>query len=176
MSRIARMPIEVPDKVEAKLDGNNIVIKGPLGELKQEVMAGVSVNVADKQIKVDRDSDDNKNLQGLLYRLIINMIEGVTKGYKKSLEICGVGFRAALEGKVLVMNLSFSHPIRYTVPEGIKIEVEKNVNIHVSGIDKQQVGEAAATIRRYAPAEPYKGKGIKYAGEQIRRKAGKTVS
>lgn len=177
MSRIGKKPIIIPDKVEVKQNGSEISIKGPLGELKYNLLPNVSLVIADKQITISRQNDVNVNraAHGLTNRLISNMVEGVTKGYEKNLEIIGVGYKVALKGKDLEMFLGFSHPVIFSCPSGIQFKVEKN-SISISGIDKQLVGETAAKIRELKKPEPYKGKGIKYIDEHIRRKSGKMAA
>lgn len=178
MSRIGRMPIDVPGGVKVDLKGTVIHIEGSLGKLDQLLHPQVKAELKDGKIVVSRygDSSYEKALHGLHQRLISNMIRGVTSGYEKNLEIVGVGFRAKVEGKHLIIQLGFSHPVKYPIPEGIKITVTDNTKINVKGVDKQLVGQSAADIRDYLPPEPYKGKGIRYAGEYVRRKAGKAVA
>ncbi len=177
MSRIGKVPISLPDGVTVTIDSSAITIKGPKGILTQRPMQDVTVTVDDHQVVVtvrDPNQKANRALWGLYRALIANMVEGVTKGFEKKLEINGIGFKAALQGTTLVLNLGFSHPVNFPLPEGITAKVEKNL-ITISGIDKQLVGEATAKIREFKPPEPYKGKGIKYVDEVIRRKAGKVV-
>lgn len=178
MSRIGKQPVELPGSVEARLDDGRLVVKGPLGELCQAIPEGIAVTVEDNRILVERRSEEKpvRALHGTIRSLAVNMVEGVSNGYKRELEISGVGFRAEVAGNDLTMTLGFSHPVKYRIPEAVKVEVRDNIRIEVSGIDKQQVGQVAARIRGFCPAEPYKGKGIKYKDEQIRRKAGKTVA
>jgi large subunit ribosomal protein L6 len=177
MSRIGRKPIEIPAQVKAALDGRKVRVEGPKGKLALDLPRTVEVGVDAKAISVRSTSEgrEARALHGLARSLIQNMVLGVTKGFRKQLEIEGVGFKAAVQGKNLNLALGFSHPILYPIPEGIKITVEENTRIAVDGCDKQQVGEVAASIRRFYPPEPYKGKGVRYAGEKIRRKEGKTV-
>lgn len=176
MSRVGRQPITIPEGVQVTVDDKNIVtVKGPKGELKQDINPDIIININDNILTVERPSD-NKNhraLHGLSRALIANMIEGVTKGYEKKLEIVGVGYRAAKQGKKLNLTLGFSHPVEMEDPEGITTETPSQTEIIVKGIDKQLVGNYAAKIRDLRPPEPYKGKGIRYAGEYIRRKEGK---
>lgn len=177
MSRIGLKPITIPSGVEVKVDANNyVVVKGPKGTLEQQISKAMNINVEDNEINVSRPSDrkEHRSLHGLSRTLIDNMIVGVTEGYSKTLEIVGVGYRAQKQGKKLVLNLGFSHPVEMEDPQGIDVEVPNNTQIIVSGINKQQVGNYAAVIRDWRRPEPYKGKGIKYAGERIRRKEGKT--
>lgn len=174
MSRIGKQPIKIPEEVEVKLEGNLVVVKGPKGELKIEIKPEVKVDIDNKEVTLNptNDTKQARSLWGTHRSLIANAVLGVTKGFEKKLEIEGVGYRANLEGKDLVLNLGYSHPIKITPPEGIVFSVEKNI-ITVSGIDKQLVGQIAAEIRSKRKPEPYKGKGIRYQGEVIRRKAGK---
>ena len=177
MSRVGKQLIEISDGVDVKIDGNLIVVKGPKGELTQELHPNVSVDIKDKIVSVKVKDENNKaqrSLWGLFASLIVNMIEGVKNGFSKKLEINGVGFKAAMAGKKLTLNVGFSHPVEFDVPDGIEIKVDGNI-IDISGIDKQQVGEVAAQIRKVKKPEPYKGKGIKYIDEHIRRKAGKAA-
>ncbi len=176
MSRIGKRPIPIPAGVEVTVDAGLVRVKGPKGELELQIDPEISVTRADGTLLVQRPSDErrHKQLHGLYRTLIANMVQGVTEGYRKDLEIHGVGYRAALEGKTLVLNVGYSHPVRIEPPPGISFVLESPTRIGVVGIDKQLVGEIAAQIRRVRPPEPYKGKGIRYLGEQIRRKAGKT--
>lgn len=175
MSRIGLRPIPVPSGVDVKLDPGRVTVKGPKGELFQDVSRSLTIQQEDGNILVTRPNDERRNrqLHGLTRTLISNMVIGVTDGYTKVLEIQGVGYRAAMDGKTLVLNVGYSHPVRFDPPEGITFATESPTRITVSGIDKQAVGEVAARIRRTRPPEPYKGKGIRYAGEYVRRKAGK---
>lgn len=177
MSRIGRKPITVPAGVEVKVDGANVVtVKGPKGTLTQAIHPNMTIEVNGAEINVTRPNDEKENraLHGLSRTLIANMVEGVTKGYEKKLEVNGVGYRVAKEGKKLVMNLGYSHPVVMTEIDGVTFETPDANTIFVKGIDKQLVGQVAAQVREKRPPEPYKGKGIKYADEHIRRKAGKT--
>jgi large subunit ribosomal protein L6 len=176
MSRIGVKPIPVPKGVDVQLDADNSVrVKGPKGELSQVFTTRLSIVRDEDVIRVERPNDQRevKALHGLTRSLLNNMVVGVTDGYTKNLEIIGVGYRAALDGKNLVLNVGYSHPVRMVAPEGITYAVEGNNRVSVSGINKQVVGEEAARIRGTRPPEPYKGKGIRYAGEFVRRKAGK---
>ncbi len=176
MSRIGKLPVAIPAGVEVKLeDGNVITVKGPKGTLTRKLVDEMTVEVGAAEVTVTRPNDlkRNKQLHGLTRTLIHNMVEGVTNGYSKQLEINGVGYRAAKSGNKLTLTLGYSHPVEMTDPEGIETKVEGN-KITVSGIDKEKVGQFAAEIRTKRPPEPYKGKGIKYTTEQIRRKVGKT--
>lgn len=179
MSRIGNMPIAIPAGVTVTAQGNAVTVKGKLGELSRVFQSGIDVRVADGQVVVTRadDSRMQKSCHGLSRTLVRNMIEGVTTGYKKVLTIEGTGFKAVLQGNKLSLSLGFASPKDYLIPDGIRITVDAaGLNVTVEGISKELVGQAAARIRSYYPAEPYKGKGIKYAGEQIRRKQGKTVA
>ncbi len=175
MSRIGRMPISVPAGVEVKNDNNCITVKGPKGELTKQFNKDLGIEVAEGVITVTRPNDDKKyrSLHGLTRTLIANMVEGVTNGYSKTLEIEGVGYRAAKQGTKVTLNLGFSHPVEVQETDAIKLEVPQPNKIIVNGIDKQAVGQFAAEIREKRPPEPYKGKGIRYAGEHIIRKEGK---
>lgn len=176
MSRIGKKPIEVPEQVEVKIEGNKVMVSGPKGELSQEIRPEIKVEKKEGKIFVlpKIETKKTKALWGLTRTLIFNMVKGVTQGYEKKLEIEGLGYRATVEGENLVLEVGFSHPVKIKAPEGIKFSVEKNV-ITVSGIDKELVGQIAAKIRKTKPPEPYKGKGIRYLGEVIRRKPGKKV-
>lgn len=175
MSRIGKLPVPIPSGVTITVDGAFIVVKGPKGELRQALLDTVTLDVSESEATVIRKNDEKKSKSehGLIRALIQNMVTGVTKGFEKKLEVNGVGFRVAGGGQNLEMALGFSHPVKYTAPEGTTLTVEK-MTILVSGISKQQVGQTAAEIRKLKKPEPYKGKGIKYADEQIIRKAGKT--
>ncbi|MGI6248123.1 MAG: 50S ribosomal protein L6 [Acutalibacteraceae bacterium] len=175
MSRIGKMPITVPAGVEVKIDGSAVTVKGPKGTLVRNVHPNISVKMEDSSIQISRpdDNKENRALHGLTRSLIANMVTGVSEGYKKELEINGVGFRAAKEGKDLVLNIGFSHQVIFTETEGITIEVPAPNKVTILGADKQKVGQFAADVRKARPPEPYKGKGIKYAEEVIRRKEGK---
>lgn len=177
MSRIGLKPITIPAGVEVSVDSNNyVVVKGPKGKLEQQLSKDMIIDIQGTEINVSRPSEVkmHKSLHGLTRTLLNNMIVGVTEGYQKVLEIVGVGYRAAKQGNKLVLNLGFSHPVEMEDPQGIETAVEGNNKIIVKGINKQQVGNYAAVIREWRSPEPYKGKGIKYSDEVIRRKAGKT--
>jgi len=176
MSRIGKLPITIPEKVDVIIKENQITVKGPKGELKKEISPQISLSVKDNQIIVQRSSDSktDRSLHGLTRSLINGMVEGVTSEFAKKLEMVGVGYSAKLKGENLELEAGYSHPVIIEPPAGIRFEVEKNTQITVKGIDKQQVGEFAARIRAVRKPEPYKGKGIKYEGEHIRRKVGKT--
>lgn len=176
MSRIGRMPVTVPAGVEVKVEDGIVTVKGPKGELTQHINKDMQIGMEDGVLTVSRPSDDkvHKSMHGLTRKLIANMVEGVTNGFTKNLEIVGVGYRAAKEGNKLVLNVGYSHPVEIVDPEGITTAVEGTTKISVSGIDIQKVGEHAANIKKVRKPEPYKGKGIRYAGEYIRIKEGKT--
>jgi large subunit ribosomal protein L6 len=176
MSRIGRMPVVVPSGVDVTINGRAVTVKGPKGELSLEVAAPIEVQQSDGTITVTRPTDDGpvRALHGLSRSLIANMVTGVTEGYNKTLEIVGVGYRVQARGKDLEFALGYSHPVPVAAPDGITFRVETPTRFVVEGIDKQQVGEVAANIRKLRKPDPYKGKGVRYQGEQIRRKAGKT--
>ncbi len=176
MSRIGNRPISVPDGVDLEVDGRNLRVRGPKGALEWTLPEGITISVEDGVVRVRRSSDDRtvKAMHGLAGALISNMVVGVSKGYTKSLEIVGVGYRAQAKGRGVELSLGYSHPIVYEPPEDITLEVPSPTKIVVSGIDKQKVGQVAAELRSFRPPEPYKGKGVRYEGEQVRRKAGKT--
>ncbi len=175
MSRIGKLPITVPGGVDVKIDGQQVTVKGPKGELSLVVSEPIRVALEEGQLQVTRPNDEReaRSLHGLTRTLIHNNIIGVTEGYTKSLEVVGTGYRVQQKDKGLELALGFSHPVLFNAPEGIELSVEGNTKITVSGISKQAVGEAAANIRKLKKPEPYKGKGIRYAGENVRRKAGK---
>jgi large subunit ribosomal protein L6 len=175
MSRIGRRPIELPDGVNVAVDPGRVMVSGPLGELQQQVPLRMQIDKEDGTLVVKRPTDrgDDRALHGLTRTLVANMVEGVTKGFEKRLQIQGVGYRAALRGTSLELNVGFSHPVVIEPPRGISFEVPTPTEITVKGIDKQQVGEIAAQVRKVRPPEPYKGKGIRYEGEYVRRKVGK---
>ncbi len=174
MSRIGKKPITIPDGVEVTLNENHITVKGPKGTLERTLSNKVTVNINDKVINVEVESKENGNLHGLTRTLIANMIEGVTNEFTRALEINGVGYRAQKQGTKLVMNLGYSHPVEMEAPEGITFDVPNPNSIIVRGINKEVVGQTAAVIRSKRPPEVYRGKGIKYVEEHIRRKEGKT--
>jgi large subunit ribosomal protein L6 len=175
MSRIGKVPIPLPKTVTFTQDKNEIRVKGPKGELSLTVPPRVSVKQEDGELRVERHGDDKqaRAYHGLVQRMVTNMVTGVTDGFRKELEIQGVGYRAALEGTRLNLSVGKSHPVFFEAPKGITFEVPKPTSILISGFDKQQVGQIAAQVRSVRPPEPYKGKGIRYAGEQVRRKVGK---
>jgi len=178
MSRIGKLPVPIQKGVEVRQSNGTVVVKGPKGELTLDVHPDVKVIVDGDEIRVERSSDakPHRALHGLTRSLIANMVRGVTQGYAKTLEIVGVGYRADAKGSAITLNIGFSHQITYQPVDGVKLECPNQTTIVVSGIDKQKVGQTAAEIRGLRPPEPYKGKGIKYQGEHIRRKAGKTAS
>ena len=175
MSRIGKLPVAVPQGVDIDIDGNNVKVKGPKGELQRELHKEMILKREDNVIIVERPSEDkkHKSLHGLTRTLLFNMVTGVTQGYQKTLELVGVGYRASLQGKKLVLAVGYSHPVEFEPADDLQIEVPANNRIIVKGIDKEKVGQLAAKIRAVREPEPYKGKGIKYEGEYIRRKAGK---
>jgi len=174
MSRIGKKPILIPDGVEVKVDGSKVVVKGSKGELQRDFYPGVKIELKEKEINISIEGENKrlKSLWGLSRTLIFNMIEGVSKGHEKKLEIQGVGYKANMEGENLVLIVGFSHPVKIDKQEGISFTVEKNI-ITISGIDKELVGQIAAKIRKVRKPEPYKGKGIRYLGEIVRKKVGK---
>jgi large subunit ribosomal protein L6 len=178
MSRIGNKVVEIPEKVKVNIDSKGAVsVEGPKGKLSWTLPHNIKATVTDNRISVARDAETRsvKALHGLSRSLVSNMVQGVSEGFTKNLEIEGVGFKAAVQGTNLNLSLGFSHPILFPIPKEIKITVTENTKISIQGIDKKTVGQVAADIRAYYPPEPYKGKGVRYAGEQIRRKEGKTV-
>jgi len=175
MSRIGKLPVAIPEKVTVEVADSVVRVKGPKGELSQAFMSVVDVKVEDGKVVVERKGEAkvHRSAHGLTRTLVANMLEGVSKGFRKSLEIQGVGYRAAKAGNNLNLTLGYSHPVSYAAPEGIAFAVEGTNKIHVDGIDKQRVGQVAAEIRNLRPPEPYKGKGIRYEGEFVRKKLGK---
>jgi large subunit ribosomal protein L6 len=178
MSRIGKKPVELPGGVKASVDANEVLIEGPKGKLTLKVHHRLEVKIEDNKLVIKRKSDSklDKSLHGLSRSLVANMVKGVTEGYEQELEIHGIGFRAQVKGKQLNMQLGFSHPINFNIPEGITIETPKPTLIIIKGIDKAKVGEVAAEIRGFYRPEPYKGKGVRYKGEYVRRKAGKAIA
>ena len=178
MSRIGRAPITIPSGVKAKLEGPNLLVEGPKGKLAIALPAVITVQTDAQQVRVAlaQGAETERAMHGLYRALIANMVQGVVGGFSKELEIVGVGYRAQLQGKQLSLSVGFSHPVLVPIPEGITVEVPKPTTVVIKGAEKQQVGQFAANLRRIAPPEPYKGKGIKYAGELIRRKAGKAAT
>jgi large subunit ribosomal protein L6 len=177
MSRIGKKTIEIPAKVKVSVSGRRVHVEGPKGKLDWDLPEQVEAAIQGTSLSVVSKSDarDGKAKHGLARSLLNNMVRGVNEGFQKKLEIQGVGFKAAVQGKNLNLSLGFSHPILFPIPADIKIAVTENTQIQIDGADKQKVGEVAASIRRFYPPEPYKGKGIRYAGEHVRRKEGKTV-
>ncbi|MBZ0169985.1 50S ribosomal protein L6 [Candidatus Methylomirabilis lanthanidiphila] len=175
MSRIGRKPIQLSDQVKVEIAGSSISVQGPKGKLSLRLHPSLAVKVEDNRLHCTRPTDNklHRSLHGLSRTLIANMVEGVTKGFEKKLEMVGVGYRASVQGRNLSLMLGYSHPLIVPLPDGINVSVESQNLLTVSGSDKQQVGTVAAKIRSLRPPEPYKGKGVKYAGERIRRKAGK---
>lgn len=181
MSRIGKRPIDIPAGVQVEVSGDGVSVRGPKGTLRQAVPPAISVEVHDRQAVVKRldEAKPTRALHGLVRALLANMVRGVSEGFSRALEVHGVGYNVRLQGRTLVMELGFANPVEYALPEGVEAEVKSASNPAVfvlSGCDKQRVGQAAAEIRRLRPAEPYKGKGVRYQGEQIRRKAGKTFA
>ncbi len=175
MSRVGRRPIVIPDGVTVVRDGDGVRVEGPKGVLSQRVPSGIRVEIADGQVKVQRSDDrqESRALHGLTRALIANMVQGVTTPFVKQLEIQGIGYRAEAVGKQLNLQLGFSHPVALAIPEGIQVSVDRNTMVRVEGIDRQKVGQFAAEVRAIRPPEPYKGKGIRYLDEHVRRKVGK---
>ncbi|MEC4893857.1 MAG: 50S ribosomal protein L6 [Oscillatoria sp. PMC 1051.18] len=175
MSRIGKRPIEIPDKVSVEIDGQKVAVKGPKGQLERVLPPQVKVEQEDKTLRVLRRDDSRvaRQRHGLSRTLVNNMVEGVSKGFEKRLQIQGVGYRAQAQGKKLILTVGYSHPVEIDMPEGVSVAVEKNTEVIVTGFNKEVVGNVAAKIRSVRPPEPYKGKGIRYAGEMVRRKAGK---
>jgi large subunit ribosomal protein L6 len=176
MSRIGKKPVVIPKGVTAQVEGNTVAIKGPRGELRRSLHPEMQVALANDQVTVARPSDEKRHraLHGLTRTLVQNMVEGVSKGFSKTLEIQGVGYKAEAKPYGVNLIVGYSHPVKYEAPKGIKISVDNNVVVKIEGPDKELVGQVAAELRAVRPPEPYKGKGIRYQGEQVRRKAGKT--
>ena len=177
MSRIGKQPIVIPPKVKVEIKGQKVHVEGPKGKLDWELPKRTSLKVDAGKIVVSRDGDDSeaRALHGLSRALLNNMVKGVNDGYVKKLEIQGVGFKAAVQGKIVNLALGYSHPVNYEIPDQIKVTVEENTKLTIEGPDKQVVGQVAAEIRAFYPPEPYKGKGVRYVGEKVERKEGKTV-
>lgn len=176
MSRIGKKPIEIPSGVTVTLEGNKATVKGPKGELSDTFNSDMAINIEDNVITITRPSDakEHRAIHGTTRALLANMVEGVSKGFEKSLELIGVGYRAQKQGKKLVLNVGYSHPVEFEPEDGVEVEVPSNTKIIVRGINKERVGALASNIRAVRPPEPYKGKGIRYEGEYVRRKEGKT--
>ncbi|MCI0131178.1 MULTISPECIES: 50S ribosomal protein L6 [Enterococcaceae] len=176
MSRIGNKPVVVPAGVTVTQSGNTVTVKGPKGELTREFSPNITLNISEGEVVLTRpdDTKENKTLHGTMRANLNNMVVGVSEGFEKALELIGVGYRAQLQGKKLVLNVGYSHPVEFETPEGITIEVPSNTQIVVKGSNKEVVGELSANIRGVRPPEPYKGKGIRYVGEHVRRKEGKT--
>ena len=177
MSRVGSKLIEVPDKVKVAIADNHVAVEGPKGKLEMDMPGRTSVSQEGNILTVARDGDDReaRAMHGLGRSLLNNMVQGVSEGYVKKLEINGVGFKALVNGNTVTMNLGYSHPIKYNLPDQVKVTVDKDTNVTIEGPDKQKVGLVAAELRGFYPVEPYKGKGVRYAGERVRRKEGKTV-
>ncbi len=177
MSRIGKKPVQIPAGVDVAVNGNHVTVKGPKGQLELDIYSKLTIEVEGNELTVVRPDDERETRarHGLTRALIQNMVTGVSEGYTKALELAGVGYRVQLKGKNLELSLGYSHPVIYDAPEGITFEVSDNTHINVKGINKQQVGQVAAEIRSKRPPEPYKGKGIHYVGEHIRRKLGKAA-
>jgi large subunit ribosomal protein L6 len=177
MSRIGKQPVPIPTKVKVNVSGQKVLVEGPKGKLEIQLPGRTSAKVEGARVLVSRQGEDAqaKALHGLSRALINNMVKGVSEGFSKKLEIQGVGFKAAVQGNTVTLNLGYSHPINYPIPSQIKVTVEENTKLTVEGPDKELVGRVAAELRGYYPPEPYKGKGVRYVGEQVRRKEGKTV-
>ncbi|MEK7686234.1 MAG: 50S ribosomal protein L6 [Verrucomicrobiota bacterium] len=177
MSRIGRMPVPIPDKVKVAVEGQKVFVEGPKGKLDFELPKRTSVLLKENQLLVSREGDDAKakSLHGLSRAILHNMVKGVNEGFVKKLEIQGVGFKAAVQGKNVNMSLGYSHPILYPIPDQIKVTVEENTKVTIEGPSKETVGRVAAELRSFYPPEPYKGKGVRYVGEKVLRKEGKTV-
>lgn len=178
MSRKGKLPIPVPKGVEVKVANHEVTVTGPKGTLHQKFDPAIVVTVDADNVHVNlpEDSKDGGNLQGLYRTLIANMVSGVTQGFEKKLEMIGVGYRASVQGSLLDLSIGFSHPTKLPIPQGLQVKVEKNTQIHVTGADKQVVGQFAASVRAIRPPEPYQGKGIRYEGEYVRKKAGKSAA
>lgn len=178
MSRKGKLPIPVPTGVEVKIAKEEVAVKGPKGTLRQKIQPEVSLKLEGNQVIVELapDAQDQAHLHGLYRSLIANMVEGSHKGFERQLEMIGVGYRAAVQGQLLDLSIGFSHPTKLDIPEGVQVKVEKNTQITINGADKQIVGQFAATVRAVRPPEPYQGKGIRYKGEYVRKKAGKAAA
>jgi large subunit ribosomal protein L6 len=177
MSRIGKKPVAIPNNVTVTVDGSTVKVKGPKGELTRTFDPGMKISVEGNEVIIDRPGEEKRDraMHGLTRALLANMVTGVTEGFKKTLEIVGVGYKAEKRGKNLVVTVGYSHPVNYPEPSGITLSTPAPTTIVIEGIDKQKVGQVAAELREFRPPEPYKGKGIRYQGEQVRRKAGKTA-
>jgi large subunit ribosomal protein L6 len=177
MSRIGKQPIAIPPKVKVEIKGQKVLVEGPKGKLSFDLPRRTSLKVDDGKVLVSREGDDAqaRALHGLSRALVNNMVKGVSEGFVKKLEIQGVGFKAAVQGKIVNMMLGYSHPINYPIPDQIKVTVEENTKLTIEGPDRQVVGQVASELRSFYPPEPYKGKGVRYVGEHVQRKEGKTV-
>lgn len=178
MSRIGKQPVPLPSGVEVKLDAGEVKVKGPKGQLAQRIPEAIRMEVADGELRFTRPDDrkPSRALHGLARALVANMVTGVTQGFARDLTIVGVGYRAEVSGKTLKLSVGYSNPVDMPIPEGLKVSVDKNTELKIEGIDKQAVGQFAAEVRRVRPPEPYKGKGIRYADEHVRRKVGKAAT
>jgi len=176
MSRKGKLPIPVPTGVEVKVTNDEIAVKGPKGNLHRKLLKGITVQMKDNHVEVMVDDQENASFHGLYRALIANMIDGVHKHFERKLEMIGVGYRAAVQGNLLDLQIGLSHPTKLPIPQGVNVKVEKNTQIFISGSDKQQVGQFAAIVRAQKPPEPYQGKGIRYEGEHVRKKAGKAAA
>ncbi len=175
MSRIGKLPIPIPNGVTVGVDRNYVTVEGPRGRLARSLPPQIAVRIEDGRVRCERPSDsrEHRSMHGLTRTLVANMVQGVSAGYRKELELVGVGYRVQKQGEDLVLSLGFSHPVRFHPPQGISVEVQDQTHFSVAGIDKELVGQVAADLRRLRPPEPYKGKGVRYRGEYVRRKAGK---
>lgn len=178
MSRKGKLPIPLPKGVELKVSGNQLTVKGPKGTLSQELIPAIEVKVEGNEVIVGltQGHEDEGHFHGLYRSIINNMVQGTAQGFERKLEMIGVGYRAAVQGQLLDLQIGFSHPTKLPIPEGVNVKVEKNTNIQITGIDKQKIGQFAATVRAVRPPEPYQGKGIRYEGEYVRKKAGKAAA
>lgn len=178
MSRIGKIPLEIPKSVKIAVNGQAVQVEGPKGKLSYQIPDGISIEQKENKVRILRKGNSKQNSanHGTTRALIRNMMHGVSEGHRKDLEIQGVGFRAAIQGEKLILNLGFSHPVEYVIPKAVKVTAAKPTEISIEGIDRQVVGQVAAEIRSHKPPEPYKGKGVRYAGEVVRRKQGKSVT
>jgi len=178
MSRKGKLPIPLPKGVELLISGNQLTVKGPKGTLSQELIPAIEVKIEGNEIIVGltQGHEDEGNFHGLYRSIVNNMVQGAAQGFERKLEMIGVGYRAAVQGQLLDLQIGFSHPTKLPIPEGVNVKVEKNTSIQITGIDKQKIGQFAATVRAVRPPEPYQGKGIRYVGEYVRKKAGKAAA